>query len=377
MNAIKEKEMEKEKRSLHGYLRRLRPEDADGMLEWIKDDEILRGFRFAGEEKTRKDVLAFIGSAESIPVQGGSMHFAVSDEQGEYLGTISLKNVDLTARHAEYAIVLRKKAQGKGIAVKATDELLEKAFTEFHLEKVYLNVLSDNSRAIRLYERYGFVFEGEFRRHLYLRGEWKGLRWYSMSREEYFALKEKRNHDEPSHPHEEIVPNRMDRGFYAYQKEFEAKALEVLRSGWYVLGKEVAAFEEEFAAYTGAKYCAGVASGLDALWIAFRILGIGSGDEVIVQGNTYIASVMGITINGAVPVFVEPDEYFQIDPMRIEEKITEKTKAILVVHLYGQAAKMDTIMDIASRHRLKVVEDCAQSHGACPFFSNPIITAVP
>ena len=97
-----------------------------------------------------------------------------------------------------------------------------------------------------------------------------------------------------------IPANRLDRGFYQYQDEFEAKALEVLRSGWYVLGKEVAEFEKEFAAYCGAKYCVGLASGLDALWIAFRVLGIGEGDEVIVQGNTYIASAMGITINGCI-----------------------------------------------------------------------------
>lgn len=162
-----------------------------------------------------------------------------------------------------------------------------------------------------------------------------------------------------------IMPNRLDKGFYLYQDEFEQKALQVLRSGWYVLGKEVSLFEEEFAAYTGAKYCVGLASGLDALWIAFRILGIGSGDEVIVQGNTYIASVMGITINGATPVFVEPDEFFNIDASKIEEKITDKTKAILVVHLYGQASAMRPVMDIARKHNLRVVEDCAQSHGAC------------
>lgn len=162
-----------------------------------------------------------------------------------------------------------------------------------------------------------------------------------------------------------IMPNRLDKGFYLYQEEFERKALDVLRSGWYVLGEEVSCFEKEFAAYTGGKYCVSLASGLDALWIAFRILGIGEGDEVIVQGNTYIASVMGITINGATPVFVEPDEYYNIDTAKIEEKITEKTKAILVVHLYGQASKMDTVMDIAKRYKLKVVEDCAQSHGAC------------
>lgn len=162
-----------------------------------------------------------------------------------------------------------------------------------------------------------------------------------------------------------IMPNRMDRGFYQYQDEFEKKALEVLRSGWYVLGKEVSSFEEEFAAYTGAKYCAGVGNGLDALWLAFRVLGIGAGDEVIVQANTYIASVMGITINGATPVFVEPDEYYGIDVDKIEEKITSRTKAILVVHLYGQASYMDKILELCRKYHLRLVEDCAQSHGAC------------
>lgn len=163
---------------------------------------------------------------------------------------------------------------------------------------------------------------------------------------------------------EKIMPNRLDRGFERYQDEFEDKALAVLRSGWYVLGKEVAIFEEEFAAYTGAKYCAGLASGLDALWIAFRVLGIGRGDEVIVQGNTYIASVMGITINGATPVFVEPDEYDNLDAGKIEDAITENTKAILVVHLYGQASNMQPIVALAKKHGLRLVEDCAQSHGA-------------
>jgi dTDP-4-amino-4,6-dideoxygalactose transaminase len=163
----------------------------------------------------------------------------------------------------------------------------------------------------------------------------------------------------------EVQTNRLDRGFYKYQQEFEDAALRVLRSGWYIMGKELSDFEERFAGYTGAKYCVGLASGLDALWLAFRILGIGKGDEVIVQGNTYIASVMGITINGATPVFVEPDEYFNIDADRIEEKITDKTKAVLVVHLYGQASRMDKIVDICRRHKLRLVEDCAQSHGSC------------
>ena len=162
-----------------------------------------------------------------------------------------------------------------------------------------------------------------------------------------------------------IMPNRMDRGFEMYQQEFEDKALQVLRSGWYVLGNEVKSFENEFAQYEGAKHCVGLASGLDALWIAFRVLGIGKGDEVIVQGNTYIASVMGITINGATPIFVEPDEYNNIDASKIEEKITDRTKAILVVHLYGQASNMKPVVELAKKYDLRLVEDCAQSHGAC------------
>jgi len=162
-----------------------------------------------------------------------------------------------------------------------------------------------------------------------------------------------------------IMPNRMDYGFLKYQQEFEKKALEVLRSGWYVLGKEASAFEEHFAAYTGAKYCVGLANGLEALQIAVRLLGIGAGDEVIVQGNTYIASVMGISMNGATPVFVEPDTYYQIDADKIEACITEKTKAVMVVHLYGHVADMDRIVDVCRKHHLKLIEDCAQSHGAC------------
>lgn len=163
---------------------------------------------------------------------------------------------------------------------------------------------------------------------------------------------------------DKIMQGRMDRGFERYQKEYEEKALEVLRSGWYILGKEDEAFEKEYAEYIGTKYAVGVANGLDALILAFKVLGIGEGDEVIVQGNTYIASVMGITINGATPVIVEPDKYYQIDADKIEEKITDKTKAVLVVHLYGQAANMTKICDICKRHNLRLVEDCAQSHGA-------------
>lgn len=161
-----------------------------------------------------------------------------------------------------------------------------------------------------------------------------------------------------------VEPNVLDRQFQMFQAEYEQKALEVLRSGWYVLGNEVNAFEKEFAAYVGTKYCVGLASGLDALWISLRLLGVGDGDEVLVQSNAYIACVMGITINGATPVFVEPDAYYNLDVEQIEAKITPRTKAILVVHLYGQAANMDAIMTIGKKHNLFVIEDCAQSHGA-------------
>lgn len=162
-----------------------------------------------------------------------------------------------------------------------------------------------------------------------------------------------------------IMSNRMDRGFERYQEEFEARALQVLRSGWYVLGEQVSSFEKEFAQYVGTRECVGLASGLDSLWIAVRLLGIGQGDEVIVQGNTYIASVMGITINGATPIFVEPDQYYNLDPDKIEEKITPRTKAIMVVHLYGQASRMDKITALCKKYNLRLLEDCAQSHGAC------------
>lgn len=160
-----------------------------------------------------------------------------------------------------------------------------------------------------------------------------------------------------------IMANNLLRQYSQHALEYEKKALEVLRSGWYILGKEVTAFEQEWADYIGTKYCVGLASGLDALWISFRLLDIKQGDEVIVCANAYIACVMGITINGATPVFVEPDEYDNIDADKIEAAITPRTKAILAVHLYGQSCDMTKIMDIAHRYHLRVVEDCAQSHG--------------
>lgn len=171
-------------------LRRLEEKDAEGMLEWMQDPEIQKSFCFHMEEQTRESVLEFIKSAGTEFADGRDVHYAIVNNLDEYLGTISLKNIDRTAGKAEYAISLRRGAQGKGIAAEATHAILQVAFEQHNLQKVYLNVLSENKRAIRLYEKCGFVYEGEFRRHLFLRGEYRGLKWYSMLREEYFAIRD-------------------------------------------------------------------------------------------------------------------------------------------------------------------------------------------
>ena len=139
----------------------------------------------------------------------------------------------------------------------------------------------------------------------------------------------------------------------------------VFTRSWYIEGEEDKAFEDAFADYCGSKYCVGVGNGLDALMLSLKALGIGDGDEVIVPSNTYIATALAVTYVGAKPVFVEPDiRTFNINPALIEAAITEATKAIIPVHLYGQACDMDPIMEIARKYGLKVVEDCAQAHGA-------------
>ena len=149
------------------------------------------------------------------------------------------------------------------------------------------------------------------------------------------------------------------------KEELDAAYARVMSSGWYILGEEVAAFEREFAEYCGVRHCIGVGNGLDALYLILRALEIGAGDEVIVPSNTYIATWLAVSQTGAVPVPVEPDgRTWNIDPDRIEAAITPRTRAILAVHLYGQAAEMTRINAIARRHNLKVIEDAAQAHGA-------------
>lgn len=161
-----------------------------------------------------------------------------------------------------------------------------------------------------------------------------------------------------------INPNNLLPLFHHCQAELEQTALEVLRSGWYVLGKNVQLFEEEFSQYLGAKHAVGLANGMDALEIAIKALDIGKDDEIIVQSNAYIACVLAITKNHSQPIFVEPDTYFNLDVDKIEQAITRKTKAIMVVHLYGQTANMEKICQLAQKHNLKIIEDCAQSHGS-------------
>lgn len=150
-----------------------------------------------------------------------------------------------------------------------------------------------------------------------------------------------------------------------YQAEIAGAMQRVAESGWYVLGKEVAYFEKQWADYCGTSHCIGVANGLNALELIFKAYNFPEESEIIVPANTYIASILSVTTLGLKPVWVEPDiRTFNIDPRKIERKITPKTKAILVVHLYGKCCDMKPIWDIAKKYGLKVIEDAAQAHGA-------------
>lgn len=151
----------------------------------------------------------------------------------------------------------------------------------------------------------------------------------------------------------------------AYMAELEAAANRVIRGGWYVLGTEVQAFEKEFSEYIGAKHCIGVGNGLDALILSIEALDLPKGSEILVASNTYIATILAIVRAGHKPVLVEPElETFNMDPARLPEAMTSKTRAICVTHLFGKPCRMDQIGKFAEEHGLKVIEDCAQSHGA-------------
>ncbi len=157
----------------------------------------------------------------------------------------------------------------------------------------------------------------------------------------------------------------MKSPYLELQAELDAAYRGVMERGWYVLGEEVAAFEQEFAAYCGAAHCIGVANGLDALYLILRALGIGNGDEIIVPSNTYIATWLAVSIVGAIPVPVEPDKLTcNLNPEKLQASITPKTKAVIPVHLYGRPAEMDRINEVASSYGIRIIEDAAQAHGA-------------
>ncbi len=153
--------------------------------------------------------------------------------------------------------------------------------------------------------------------------------------------------------------------YVAHKDEIDAAVLGVMEKGWFVLGDEVRAFESELAAYIGVSHGVGVGSGTEALHLALAACGIGAGDEVITVAHTAVATVAAIGLSGATPVLVdiEPD-YYTLDPSKLEAAIGPQTKAVVPVHLYGQAADLSPIMEIARRHGLRVIEDCAQAHGA-------------
>lgn len=166
-------------------LRRLELKDANGMLEWMKDPEIMKYFRLDTKDASLENTRLFIAEAQKSFDAKTSLNYAVTDELDEYMGTISLKNIDVQAMNAEYAICLRRVAQGKGLGKRATQEILRIAFEELGLNRVYLNVLSHNHGAIHLYQKIGFTYEGEFRQHLMLKGTIRSLQWYSMLKGEY------------------------------------------------------------------------------------------------------------------------------------------------------------------------------------------------
>lgn len=168
-------------------LRKLMNKDVNNILEWMKDEEIVQFFRFEASDINKDIVLKFINKAN---LNDDSYHFAIVDENDEYMGTVSLKNIDNINKNAEYAIALRKKAIGKGYAYFAGNEILKIAFEELELERVYLNILSKNIKSIAYCEKLGFKFEGEFKKHLYLKGKFENLKWYALLKEQYKCLKQ-------------------------------------------------------------------------------------------------------------------------------------------------------------------------------------------
>ena len=166
-------------------LRELQEKDAPLMLEWMHDEEVLKGLQKPFRDMTLENAVAFIKSVSYEVAEGNSLHYAIVNEQDEYLGTISLKDLDLAAKHAEYAVTMRSGFHGQGIGTRASKLLLTKAFTELGLERVYLTVLADNTHAKHMYERCGFVKEGTLRKHVFKDGQFCDWDLYGILREDY------------------------------------------------------------------------------------------------------------------------------------------------------------------------------------------------
>lgn len=169
-------------------LRQLCLKDTDGMLEWMKNPHNQKGLQRDFSKMTENDVINFIKKSWELFENGSARHYAITDDEDTYLGTISLKDIDLESKKAEYAISLREMAKGTGVSVLATKRLLEIAFKELNLNRVYLYVLTDNERAIRLYQKCGFVYEGTLRDHIYIDGKFKSLACYGILRDEYMKV---------------------------------------------------------------------------------------------------------------------------------------------------------------------------------------------
>ncbi|MCD2492230.1 GNAT family N-acetyltransferase [Lacrimispora sp. NSJ-141] len=170
-------------------LRLIEKKDVEKMLEWMHDPEVNCFFRFDAENMTKEKALNFIQESRNSAEEKKAFHFAVVNDEDEYLGTLSLKDIDWNARVAEFAISLRRSNQGKGLGTAATLEGLKYAFDVLNLERVFLNVLSDNVKAIRLYEKCGFSYEGEARNHVMVKGKIKSLKWYAIQKNEFMEAK--------------------------------------------------------------------------------------------------------------------------------------------------------------------------------------------
>lgn len=166
-------------------LRLLEEKDVEGMLDWMHDPKVNCFFRFNAENMTEERAVNFVKSAQESAEKKETFHFAIVDDADQYMGTISLKEIDWDAKVAEYAISLRSVAQGKGYGSQATKEVLKYAFENLNLNRVFLNVLSDNESAIRMYKKCGFKYEGEFRNHISVRGTIKSLKWFSILKDEF------------------------------------------------------------------------------------------------------------------------------------------------------------------------------------------------